>query len=232
MIACVLAAALLGLFAGMAPGPYTTMVAATGLERGFRAAVPIALAPLLTDVPPMIVSTLVVRRLNWTALTLLGISGGVVVAMIGIRFLRAHGTPSIPEHVVAKGGEPGREPGTPSVRFGHVLTTNLLNPAPWIFWFVAAAPLFLIQWNASPLRGAVFLVILFAVNIGSAASLAWIASHARQALTPVNQRRVLVAAGVALASVGTVMVWQALEGNFQAMIDGQIAVRGVFSGRG
>lgn len=226
MIASVFAATMLGLFAGLAPGPYTTTVAATGLERGFRVALPIAMAPLITDLPPMLVSSLIVQRLDWGALTLLGICGGVIVTMLGVRLLRRHGT-FVPPRPSSVRGDPAT--GASSVRFGHVLTMNLLNPAPWIFWFVAAAPLLLMQWNASPVRGIVFVVVLFGVNVSSAAGLAWLTSHARGVLAPINQRRALVAAGLALTCAGTVMVWQALEGNFQAMVDGQRAVRGVFA---
>jgi len=266
LTACVLSATLLGLFAGMAPGPYTTMVAATGLERGFRDAIPIALAPLLTDLPPLLVATLVVRRLNWTALTLLGLCGGVVIAMVGVRFLRTHrrrgvilpatlGTSSRSglhgsssrAPAAEKSREGGRsasasEPGTESsievsharqtVRVGHVLTTNLLNPAPWVFWFVAGAPLFLVQLRQGWGRGAVFLIVFFLINVSSAGSLAWLASHARRLLAPRNQRRVLLGAGVTLTFTGAFMVWQAIEGNFQALIEGQTAVRSVFGSAG
>ena len=38
MITTLFTALVLGLFAGLAPGPYTTMVAGTALERGFRPA--------------------------------------------------------------------------------------------------------------------------------------------------------------------------------------------------
>jgi threonine/homoserine/homoserine lactone efflux protein len=224
LIACVLIAATLGLLAGLAPGPYTTMVAATGLERGFRAAVPIALAPLVTDVPPMVVATFVVRTLNWPALTLLGLAGGVLIAMVGVRFLRAHSIPGMPP---TAGERPSGA--RQSVRLAHVLTANLLNPAPWVFWFVLAGPLLLVQLRAGWLRGAAFVVVLFGVNILSASSLAWLASHGRRAMAPVNQRRVLVAVGITLACAGVFMVWQALEGNFQALIDRQAAVRGVLT---
>jgi threonine/homoserine/homoserine lactone efflux protein len=224
VIACIFSATILGLFAGLAPGPYTTMVAATGLERGFRVAVPMAMAPLVTDLPPMLVSTLVVGRLNWGALTLLGVCGGVVVTMIGLRFLRTHGTIL----VTTPTGDP-IEPAEPSVRVEHVLTSNLLNPAPWVFWFVAAAPLMLAQWNVSLARGVVFVVVLFLVNVSSAAGLAWMAARARGVLSPTNQRRALIGAGLILTCAGAVMVWQALEGNFQSMIDGQRAVSGVLA---
>lgn len=53
MVTTLLTALVLGLFAGLAPGPYTTMVAGTALERGFRPALILALTPLVTDLAPM-----------------------------------------------------------------------------------------------------------------------------------------------------------------------------------
>jgi len=220
LAASVLTATLLGLFGGLAPGPYTTMVAATGLERGFRTAVPIAMAPLLTDLPPLLVALLVVPRLDGVALSFLGLCGGAVISMVGVRFLRAHRG--------GKGFVGPLDPKAQSVRLGHVLTTSTLSPAPWIFWFVAGAPLFVIQLRASWPRAAVFLIVLFTVNVGSALTLAWMTSQARQVLAPANRRRILFVAGIALTCTGSFMAWQALEGNFQALIDGQAAIQDLF----
>lgn len=228
MIGSAATATLLGLFAGLAPGPYTTMVAATGLERGFRVAGRIALAPLITDIAPLIAAVFVVSRLNWTALTVLGICGGLVVFTVGIRFLRAHHIPGLPFASSRVAGARVRPP--PSVRLRHVITTNLLNPAPWVFWFVVGAPLLLAHARASWSRGAVFLAVFFAVNISSALSLAALAARARSLLAPVAQRRVLFGVGLVLAGVGIAMIWQAFTGDFQAMIEGQELVRDMVDG--
>lgn len=91
MTATILTAFVLGCTAGLVPGPYTTMVAGTGLERGFRAAVKLAFTPLVTDVPPLLVTALVLESLSGTALSALGAAGGVIIGVVGVRFLRRHG---------------------------------------------------------------------------------------------------------------------------------------------
>lgn len=221
MIACVLTATLLGLFAGLAPGPATTMVAVTGLERGFRAALPVAAAPMLTDLAPMFVSTLVITRLDYDALTLLGLCGGVVVSMVGARLIRTSAATAqlIPDLDDQEGSE------EVSVHVGHALATSAFNVAPWIFWFIVGSPLLLSHLAVSRTRGVIFVVVLFTVNASSALFLGWLASRAGSILEPRIRARVTTLAGLVLIGVGGTIVWQAMEGNFQALVAGNDALR-------
>lgn len=221
MIACVLTATLLGLFAGLAPGPATTMVAVTGLERGFRAALPVAAAPMVTDLAPMFVSTLVITRLNWNALTLLGLCGGVIVAMVGARLIRTSAATAQMVPTLGDADGPEEVP----IHFGHAVATSAFNVAPWVFWFVVGSPLLLSHLSVSWTRGVVFVVVLFTVNASSALSLGWLASRAGSILAPRVRARVTAAAGLVLIGVGGAIVWQAMEGNFQSLVAGNDVLR-------
>jgi threonine/homoserine/homoserine lactone efflux protein len=217
LISTVLAASILGIFAGLVPGPYTTMVVGTAIERGFRSAVVLAFTPLVTDIPPMIVTALILESLSWTALTVLGLVGGVVLAWIGVRFLRRHGAP------LSRGSRPEDQ----SAHFWHAAGSSLISPAPWLFWLVVASPLLLRSWSRGTGEGVVFIAVFFVVNIGSAASLAWVVSHSRNFLAPSWQRRVLQAVGTGLILAGAGLVWQSVEGNFQSLIERQDTFREV-----
>jgi len=225
LTATILTAVVLGTFAGLAPGPYTTMVAGTALEKGFKAGFLLALTPLITDVVPMVASALILDRLSPLALTLLGISGGALVFFVGSRFLRGHAGPAAP--LADSGAEEGHGPSDrrQSAHPLHVVGSTLLNPAPWLFWLIIASPLLLRSWNRSPGEGVLFVVLLFFTNIGTATSLAWIASHSRKLLSPQWQRRSLRAVGVILMLAGSFLCWQATVGNFQGLIDQQEAIR-------
>ncbi len=215
MLSTIITAFVLGSFSGLAPGPYTTMVAGTALERGFRAALRLALAPLVTDLIPLVATALVLDQLNWMALTMLGIAGGVIVAAVGVRFLKRHATPDL--HAV-------QEP-TASASFMHVVLSVFLSPSPWLFWLILGSPLLLRAWGRSWQEGVVFLAVTFAMIIGGAMSLAWLASHSRRLLSPGWRRRVLQVVGAALVLTGALLVWQSMEGNFQALIDREQAMR-------
>jgi len=223
----ILTAMVLGTLAGLAPGPYTTMVAGTALERGFKAGFILALTPLITDVVPMLFSALLLDRLSGLALTLLGIVGGAIVILVGIRFLRGHQKgihPPTTDGEQAPEGNGGRRQ---SARAGHVIASTLLNPAPWLFWLVIASPLLLRSWNRSPGEGVVFVCLIFLTNIGTASALAWAASHGRKFLNPNWQRRSLKVVGVVLILAGSFLCWQATVGNFQSLIDQQEIIRSV-----
>lgn len=204
MTAALLAGLILGLMAGLAPGPYTTMVAATGLERGFRAAVPLAMAPLLTDVVPLIATVLLLTSLSPQAITWMGLIGGAVLVLIGLRLsTRYRGraeSPSGDLHAPA------------TVRFADVVAGTLFSPAPWLFWIGIGTPIFVRHWRADWREGAAFLLVLFAANIGSASALAWAAAHGRRVLAPFWRQRMLRFMGVGLILAGIFLVWQGVTG--------------------
>ena len=217
----------LGTFAGLAPGPYTTMVAGTALEKGFKAGFILALTPLITDVVPMLFSALLLDRLGEVALTLLGIVGGAVVIVVGLRFIRGHSkdTDAPPSTEAQAPSDMGKR--RQSALAGHVIASTLLNPSPWLFWLVIASPLLLRSWNRSPGEGLVFVCLIFLTNISTATSLAWIASHSRKLMNPDWQRRSLKVVGVTLILAGSFLCWQATVGNFQDLIDQQEIIRSV-----
>lgn len=221
MITTILTAMLLGSFAGGVPGPYTTMVAGTALERGFKAGFRLAAVPLVTDIVPMLLTALILERLSWTALTLLGISGGVIVAGVGVRFVRRHG----------QGAELSDYDRGQSASFGHAALSVFLSPAPWLFWLIVASPLMLGAWGRSWVQGVLFVVLLFATNIGTASALAWAASHGRRIMSEAWRRRVLRVVGSGLVVAGALLVWQAMEGNFQTLIEQQRSVRSIVEDR-
>lgn len=211
MIDAILTAMVLGFFAGAVPGPYTTVVASTALERGFRPALRLALVPIVTDFPPMIIMSMILDRVNFEVLTVVGMVGGLLFAILGFRFIVRQGA--------------GFEDRMPEVKEGRAFWTlasaGLLSPAPWIFWLVAASPLLLRQWNQYWLDGVVFAFVLFLMLIGTATALAWGASHGHRVLDPRIRRRVLRTTGAFLIVAGGVMIWQSWEGNFQRMVQQQ-----------
>ncbi len=225
VIETILTATLLGAFAGLAPGPYTTMVAGTGFERGFKPAARLALVPLVSDVPPLLVTALILENLSDLALTLLGLSGGIVVLYIGVRFLRLWrrgATPLDPEHPL---------PNPQCARFWHVALGTLVSPVPWLFWLIVGSPLMLRSWERSPGEGALFIALVFTVNISTATSLAWAASHTGRVIAVEWQKRVLGGVGVALVTAGMLLVYQAAVGDFQVLIDQQHTIRAMVEGR-
>ena len=119
----------LGLSAGLAPGPLLTLVIAETLRLGIRAGLSVAMAPLLTDLPIILGSLFILAKLsNFNlVLALVALAGAVFVAYLGIDLLRLK---PVAEPVAARHPQ--------SLKRGVV--TNLLNPHPYLFWLAVGAP--------------------------------------------------------------------------------------------
>ena len=104
MIALVSAGLVYGLSAGFSPGPLLALVISQTLKHGMREGVKVALAPLITDLPIILVSLLVLTRLTdfKTVLGVISIIGGVFVAYLAYGNFRA---PRLKEEA-----GPGRSP--------------------------------------------------------------------------------------------------------------------------
>jgi threonine/homoserine/homoserine lactone efflux protein len=192
----------LGLGAGISPGPLLTLVVTTTLERGFAAGSRVAVAPLLTDAPIIALTVAVVSSVPDTALRGLGITGGVVVAGMGLwTIVMARRPIAETEHVA------------PSVDLWRGVVVNVLSPHPWIFWIGVGAPLLVSSWRDAPERGIAFLVGFYFLLVGSKLVIAWLVARAGRRLGSVARTRLLVAGGLLLVAGGAVLLWEAATGS-------------------
>ncbi len=198
----------LGLFAGIVPGPFLTLVATTALKRGLGDGLKVALIPLVTELPVLAASVLLLTQLPDAFLRWIGMAGGLLVLYIAWRVERE-----------ARSADP-TDTELPPFRghFFRVVLVGLLAPAPWIFWFLIAGPLFLNRWHVSPWNGVAFVLAFFAFFVGAMMTVAWGASKGRKKLNLDWYRRTLRGAGIVLAIGGGVLIWQSWEGNFTDMV--------------
>lgn len=165
-----LAGLLLGLSGGLMPGPLLALVASETLRHGVRAGMAVALAPLLTDAPIILVNLWLLQPLAGQnlALALVNLSGGFYLVWLALDGLRFQGTDL----------EPARPTG--SLRRGVI--ANFLNPNPWLFWLVVGAPTVLEAQRTGWLAVAAFLVTFYVFLAGSKMLLAWALGRGRQVL--------------------------------------------------
>lgn len=190
----------LGWAAGISPGPLSTLVLLTALQRGFAAGARVAVAPLLTDAPIILLSLLVVSRLSGAAIVGLSVVGGAYLVWLGIWELRkapAAGRQSDGQSGVAM-----------DLRRGFL--TNLLSPHPWLFWATVGAPILVTAWDRSPVAAAGFLAGFFGVLVGTKLILAGVVARTRHRLNEGWYRRLVVAGGVLLIVLGALLVIEAL----------------------
>src|SRR5437867_8115327 len=91
MIAALILGISWGFTAGISPGPTMGLVIAQTMRRGWRAGNLVALAPLFTDLPIILLAVFVVSQLPRGTFGWLGVGGGLFVIYLGVETLRTAG---------------------------------------------------------------------------------------------------------------------------------------------
>jgi threonine/homoserine/homoserine lactone efflux protein len=161
-----------GLSAGLSPGPLLTLVISESLKHGTKEGVKVSIAPLLTDLPIVLVTIFVLSHLA-EVLPLLGI-----VSLLGGAFLLYLGF----ESLSFKGGDIDVEQIKPqSIKRG--VTANFLNPSPYMFWFTIGAPLLLKALNVGVLTASLFVLGFYLFLVGSKVLVAVVIGKSRSFLS-------------------------------------------------
>lgn len=196
----------LGLGSGVAPGPLLALVIAATLRGGFPAGLGVAVAPLLTDLPIIVLSVSVLSTLPPTVLGAAAVVGGLVVAWFGVESMRAAaGVDTAPAADPSTSLSPGR-----ALRQGAI--ANLTNPSPWLFWLSAGGALLVTSARSSTGSAAAFLVGFYVMLVGSKALVAWGVAAGRHRLTARRYRVVLAASGALLVGLGLALTATAAIG--------------------
>ena len=178
----------LGLAAGFAPGPLLALILAQSIRFGTREGLKVAAAPLITDVPIVILATALVVAAAEAAGGLLGaisLAGAAFVTYLGIESIRA---------TSVQAGQPDEAPRS----WARGALVNALSPHPYIFWITVGAPILIRAWADGPLAAAAFLVGFYACLVGAKMLLAVIAGRSGGRLRGGAYRAVMVVLGALL----------------------------------
>jgi threonine/homoserine/homoserine lactone efflux protein len=172
MLTTLTAGILLGLSAGLTPGPMLTLVISQTLRHNVREGMKVALSPLLTDLPIIVLTLWALSRLAsfQRIMGLLSMVGGLYVAYLAWECFQNREI-----------GAVGIDEKPHSLRKGVLL--NLLNPAPYLFWATVGGPLIVQPQAGRIAAAALFLVSFYALLVGSKMTLAWLTGRTRRFLS-------------------------------------------------
>jgi threonine/homoserine/homoserine lactone efflux protein len=93
MISFLTTGTILGLSAGFAPGPLLALVISETVEYGVKAGVKVALAPIITDLPIIIITLFILAKLSsfHSVLGVISIIGAIFILYMGIENIRIKG---------------------------------------------------------------------------------------------------------------------------------------------
>lgn len=141
----------LGMQAGLAPGPVSTLIVTESLAHGRRAGMKIALVPLLTDLPVVALVIPLLYFLTSGAGTVIG-----VFSIIGALILCYLGYESLT--VTREQFEQGQ---APRISLGKAIAANFFNPNLYIYWLGLCGPLCVTALKTNVRTMVVFLVSFY-----------------------------------------------------------------------
>jgi len=170
-ITFLLSGVVFGLSGGLSPGPLLTLVVSETLKHGTREGIKVSMAPLLTDLPIVLVTVFLLSHLAelWPLLGVVSLMGAVFLAYLGYDSLSFKGIDIDIEHIKPE-----------SIKRGVI--TNFLNPSPYLFWFTVGAPMVLKALNLDIIAVSLFILGFYVCLVGSKVLTALIVGKSRRFL--------------------------------------------------
>jgi threonine/homoserine/homoserine lactone efflux protein len=200
LLAALLAGLAVGVPAGLTPGPLMTLVISQTLRHGPREGAVIAASPLLTDLPIIAVSFILLGSfagVDWL-LGLLSVIGGVYILWLARETWR-----SGPVRADAAVQAPR------SWRRGALV--NLLNPNPYLFWGTVGVPYMLRHGGAKSFAAWSFALAFFLCLVGGKVTIAWLVGRSRHLLEGRRYQRVMQGLAVGLVLFALLLVRDGLR---------------------
>ncbi|MDH5355483.1 MAG: LysE family transporter [Gammaproteobacteria bacterium] len=200
MYSYLLAAMILGLSSGFAPGPLLTLVITETLQHGRAAGVKVSVAPLITDLPIIIIVLLLFSQIRHVEplIGAIAMVGGGFVFYLGFISIRIRpvnlSTALVKERSLLKG-----------------VTTNFLNPAPYLFWISVGAPMLIKAYQQNPAYAVAFVIMFYGLMVASKILLAAIIAKSRDFLSGKMYLLIMRILGAAMCLLAMGLIYDGLE---------------------
>jgi len=147
---------ILGLSAGFAPGPLLTLVISETLQHDIQSGVKVALAPIITDLPIIILTLFILAKLSnfHSMLGIISLIGGCFILFMGYESIRTKGVALNFQETKPRSLTKG-------------ILANALNPHPYLFWFSVGAPTMIKATRQNIIAPLAFIASFYALLVGS-----------------------------------------------------------------
>ncbi|MGD9106908.1 MAG: LysE family transporter [Desulfobacterales bacterium] len=185
---------ILGLSAGFAPGPLLTLVISETLQHDIRAGVKVALAPMITDLPIIMLTLFILVNLSGfhKVLGIISCMGGLFILYLGW------------QSIVTKGVELNLQVTRPK-SLAKGIIVNTLNPHPYLFWFGVGGPTITKAMNLGMVAPLVFIGSFYVLLVGSKILIAVLVGKSRSFLVGKGYIYTMRLLGVALCVLAMIL---------------------------
>ena len=190
----------LGLYAGWAPGPLLALVVSETLRHDVASGMKVAVAPMVTDLPIILLTVFVLSRFS----RFHGVLGGISLIGGGFLLYLAYGclrTKGIDLEI--------RKERTGSLARG--ILVNALSPHPYLFWFSVGAPIIVRAMKQGVQAPLAFVAGFYVLLVGSKIALAFLVGRFKAFLSGRAYRMIMGFLGVMLIVLAAALFREGLR---------------------
>jgi threonine/homoserine/homoserine lactone efflux protein len=176
-----------GLGGGLTPGPLMTLVITETLKHGTREGLKVAMAPLITDLPVVLISIFLLSTLSELnrVIGIISLLGAIFLVYLGYESFTFKGLEIDTRHFKPQSLKKG-------------IIANVFNPAPILFWISVGAPTVLKGYDISLPAAIYFVFFMYLCLVGSKLLTAVLVGRSRQFLKSRNYIIIIKVLGIVL----------------------------------
>jgi threonine/homoserine/homoserine lactone efflux protein len=186
-----------GFGAAIQPGPLQTFLISRALHGGWRSTLPAACAPLVSDIPIVILVLLLLSRLPDWAINVLYLAGGCFVLFLAYSAIKSFRHYSFNQTALLQSRRQN---------FFKATVVNLLNPNPYLAWSLVMGPTLLRGWREDPVNGIALAGGFYVTLICTTGGIILLFAAIRR-LGPKVNRILIGVSAIALAGFGLYQIW-------------------------
>lgn len=200
MIELLIAGVSLGFSAGFSPGPLMVLIISQTMKHGYKEGIKVACAPIITDIPILIVTLSLLSYLskNSIVLGIISIIGGFYLVFLSYESFKTKG---FCENLEIE------EPKS----FLKGAMVNFLSPNPYIFWITVGGPITLAAYQINHYSPLLFFASFYIFLVGSKIALAILVGKSRDFITGKPYIYIMRFMGVLLLVFAAYLWWTGLH---------------------
>jgi threonine/homoserine/homoserine lactone efflux protein len=125
------------------PGPFQAYLFSQSVKNGWRSTVPLAFAPIISDLPGIILVIFILKNTPKEFTGILQCLGGIFLFYLAFKAYKAINTSNNNED----------DHYSPYSSFFKAVIVNLLNPNPYLGWSLVMGPMLIKGWDKDPKNG-------------------------------------------------------------------------------
>ncbi len=199
MISFITLATVLGLSAGLAPGPLFTLVISETLQHDVKAGIRVAIAPIITDLPIIGATLFLASRLGESQqiLGIISLTGGCLLLYMGYQGIKTS--------AVKLDLKPGR-----AQSLGKGILVNALSPHPYLFWLSVGAPINTRALEQGVATVIIFLSTFYLLLVGSKVTLAILVAKSKTLLCGKQYLYIMRSLGLVLTALAFTLFYDGM----------------------